>query len=158
MRVSPMESTLDVFVGGRGDVAKTDLDSELVTGFARLQRCLSALSPVVAEYVPAPQSCNLLAFSYYDRLARVDRFVQRHYGDPLPLKVAARIAGLEQSYFSKFFREKVGICYLEWLAWVRVRYAVALMHTRTYRSPSLPSSSVSRMSEASSERSISTRR
>lgn len=61
------------------------------------------------------------------RLSRVIRFVNEHYSDPISLESAARIAGLERTYFSKFFRRQIGIGYARWLQWVRVRRALDLM-------------------------------
>ena len=46
------------------------------------------------------------AFSYYPRLQRLERYVESHYAEPLPLRTAAQVAGLEQTYFSRFFRQK----------------------------------------------------
>lgn len=77
-----------------------------------------------------PADIHSAAFHYYARLGRLKRFVDAHYHEPLPLRVAARVAGLEATYFSKFFHEKTGVCYREWLRWVRVRRAIELMQRR----------------------------
>ena len=67
----------------------------------------------------------------YDvRLARLKRFVDRHYADPLPLERAAEVVGLEKTYFSRYFHEKTGICYRDWLHCIRVDRAIELMHAR----------------------------
>jgi AraC-like DNA-binding protein len=73
------------------------------------------------------RNLNPSAFSYDSRLAKVEQFVLLHYRDPLPLETAARVAGLEKTYFSKYFHEKTGMCYLTWLSWIRVQSAIALM-------------------------------
>ena len=70
------------------------------------------------------------AFSYYPRLQRLERYVESHYAEPLPLRTAAQVAGLEQTYFSRFFREKTGVCYRDWLRWVRVNRAIELLSRR----------------------------
>ena len=36
------------------------------------------------------------------------------------LAVAASVAGLEKTYFSKFFHAKTGICFHDWLAHIRI--------------------------------------
>lgn len=77
-----------------------------------------------------PHCIHSAAFDYYSRLERLKRFVDEHYTEDLPLSAAARVAGLEQTYFSKFFHEKTGVCYHEWLTWVRVSRAIELMRTR----------------------------
>jgi AraC-like DNA-binding protein len=73
------------------------------------------------------RNLNPSAFTYDSRLAKVEQFVLLHYRDPLPLETAARVAGLEKTYFSKYFHEKTGMCYLAWLSWIRVQSAMALM-------------------------------
>lgn len=70
------------------------------------------------------------AFSYYARLERLERFVEKHYFEPLPLAIAARVAGLEKTYFSRFFHEKTGVCYHDWVSWVRVSHAIELLKRR----------------------------
>ena len=73
------------------------------------------------------RNLNPSAFTYDSRLAKVEQFVLLHYPDPLPLETVARVAGLEKTYFSKYFHEKTGMCYLAWLSWIRVQFAIALV-------------------------------
>ena len=54
-------------------------------------------------------------FDYYPRLNRLREYVEQSYSAPIPLKKAASIAALESSYFSTYFRAKVGITFTEWL-------------------------------------------
>lgn len=76
---------------------------------------------------------NHAAFSYYDRLGRVKRYVERHYRDEdLSLAKLASVAGLERRYFSSFFHDKTGVRLMDWVTWVRVREAIALMKTRNH--------------------------
>ena len=77
-----------------------------------------------------PAQVRSEAFSYYPRLERLKRFVESHYAEPLPLRTAARVAGLEQTYFSRFFREKTGVCYSDWITWIRVNRAIELLKRR----------------------------
>jgi AraC-like DNA-binding protein len=74
-----------------------------------------------------PDSINADAFADVPRLARVKRFIDQHYAEPLPLEIAARVAGLERTYFSRFFRRKTGVGYRSWLLWFRVQRALELM-------------------------------
>ena len=78
----------------------------------------------------APPYVNRAAFSYYSRLQRLERFVEHHYSEPLPLRMAAEVAGLEQTYFSRFFHEKTGLRFSDWLRWVRVNRAIELLKER----------------------------
>jgi AraC-like DNA-binding protein len=66
------------------------------------------------------------AFSYYPRLRRLERFVKTHYSEPIPLTRAAKFVGLERTYFSTYFHRKSGICFHEWLNWVRVQRAMEM--------------------------------
>ena len=70
---------------------------------------------------------NGAAFNYYPRLKRVHQYVDQSYSEPISLKKAAGIAALESSYFSFYFRAKVGITFTEWLRQVRIRKAMELM-------------------------------
>ncbi len=67
------------------------------------------------------------ALTYYRRLAAVVRYVEAHGSEPVSLRDAARVAGLEPKYFSAFFRSKVGTRFSEWIRAVRVERAVRLM-------------------------------
>ncbi len=64
---------------------------------------------------------------YYPRLKRLHQYVEQSYSEPIPLEKAAGIVALESSYFSSYFRAKVGITFTEWLRQVRVEKAMELM-------------------------------
>jgi len=70
---------------------------------------------------------NGAAFNYYPRLKRLREYVDQSYSEPISLKKAAGIAALESSYFSTYFRAKVGITFTDWLRQVRIRKAKKLM-------------------------------
>lgn len=74
-----------------------------------------------------PPDIDERVFADVLRLGRVKCFVDEHYAEPVPLATAARIAGLEPTYFSTFFRRNTGIGYHSWLRWTRVRRAIELM-------------------------------
>ena len=70
---------------------------------------------------------NGAAFDYYPRLNRLRQYVEQSYSEPISLKKAAGITALESSYFSSYFRAKVGINFTDWLRQVRIRKAIKLM-------------------------------
>ena len=72
------------------------------------------------------------AFNYYPRLKRLHKYVEQSYSKHIPLEKAARVAALESSYFSSYFRAKVGINFTEWLRQVRVKKAMELMKARDF--------------------------
>jgi AraC-like DNA-binding protein len=69
-------------------------------------------------------------FSYYLPLQRVREFVDRNLSEPIPLRAAARAAGLEEKYFSAFFHRKTGVCFRDWLAGRRVERAIEILKQR----------------------------
>ncbi len=71
-----------------------------------------------------------MAFQYYSRLKRVKEHVDEYYSEEISLGKAARIAATEKTYFSTFFRKKVGITFTEWLRRLRVARAIEIMKTR----------------------------
>ena len=70
---------------------------------------------------------DITALNYYPRLAKVKRYVEDHFSDPLDLEQVARIAGLEKTYFSTYFHQKTGMRFHDWLNSIRVNEAVNLM-------------------------------
>jgi len=66
-------------------------------------------------------------FDYYPRLNRLRQYVEQSYSEPISLENAAQIAALESSYFSTYFRAKVGITFTNWLRQVRIEKAMELM-------------------------------
>jgi len=73
---------------------------------------------------------NYAAFQYYSRLQRVKKYVDECYSEEIPLAKAASIAATEKTYFSTFFRKKVGITFTDWLRRIRVAKAIEIMETR----------------------------
>ena len=66
-------------------------------------------------------------FDYYPRLNRLREYIEQSYSEPIPLKKAASVAALESSYFSTYFRAKVGITFTDWLRQVRIEKAMEFM-------------------------------
>jgi len=77
-----------------------------------------------------PGKMNSRIFNYYPRLERVKRYVDRHFPETVNLSRAAEVAGLEKTYFSRFFHDKTGVCFHAWLSWVRVNHAMEIMKSR----------------------------
>ncbi len=71
-------------------------------------------------------------FDYYPRLNRLRQYVEQSYSEPIPLEKAAGIAALESSYFSTYFRAKIGITFTDWLRQVRVKKAMELLKARDF--------------------------
>ena len=70
---------------------------------------------------------NAFQFVHDQRLKRVKQYVDQHYDKRLSLTEVAAIAGLEKTYFSRYFHQKIGICYNDWLHWIRISQAIELM-------------------------------
>ena len=77
-----------------------------------------------------PQKINSAAFNYFVSLRKLKQYVDEHFSESLSLQSAARIAGLEQRYFSAFFRSKTGVCFKGWIDHVRISRAIEIMKTR----------------------------
>ncbi|GAB4188711.1 MAG: hypothetical protein Tsb002_15150 [Wenzhouxiangellaceae bacterium] len=72
------------------------------------------------------------AFAYYPRLRRAKAFVLQHLEEPLSLgRVAAEI-GLSRTYFSKYFYDKTGLRYSEWLMQTRVEHATRMLREQDF--------------------------
>lgn len=70
---------------------------------------------------------NERAFCYYYRLRRVQDYAFSRPAEPLSLAAAAEIAGLERTYFSKFFHQKTGLCFRDWINEVHLQRAMSLL-------------------------------
>ena len=70
------------------------------------------------------------AFTYYPPLARVKRYVERHLSAQITLRMAAKIACLEEKYFSTYFHQKTGVCFSDWINYVRIGKAVKVLARR----------------------------
>jgi AraC-like DNA-binding protein len=81
--------------------------------------------PALWSYEPGEEKES--PFSYYARLRKVKDYVQKHYSEEITLERAARIAAMERTYFSTFFRQKVGLTYRKWLQLQRVGKAIEMI-------------------------------
>lgn len=69
---------------------------------------------------------------YDQRLQRVIDFIETHFSDVIRLEQAAAAAGLESTYFSKYFRRETGVSFRDWLAGFRLQKACQMMRERKY--------------------------
>lgn len=79
---------------------------------------------------PRAQEINWRSFDYYPTLDRIKKYTEEHYLEEIPLPQAAKVAGMEPTYFSSFFRRKVGIRFTDWLWCLRISHAVRLLSSR----------------------------
>jgi len=61
------------------------------------------------------------------RLRRLRLLVYRYPRHRVTLDTAARVTGLDPTYFSSFFRRTVGVPFRAWLHWVRVARSIVLL-------------------------------
>lgn len=71
-------------------------------------------------------------FRFFRRLERVRDYVLANIDSPIDLSTAADIAGLEPTYFSKFFRKHVGMTFRDWLRGIRIERAKTLLIEHNY--------------------------
>ncbi len=69
-------------------------------------------------------------FLYYARLHRVSSHLQENLGDAFSLAEAAALACMSKKAFSRFFHQKTGFRFRDWVTTVRIRHALELMRQR----------------------------
>jgi len=69
-------------------------------------------------------------FSYYERLRSVRSFVEGNLAGDLSRDRVARIANMDGSSFSSFFKSKTGVHYSDWIRALRVEHAKQLIQGR----------------------------
>lgn len=112
-----------------GDVLKIEHIAKMQYGFyIRLfhaeQTESSETSPGHDMWEFEPKCINEDSFQYYAQLRKVKEYVDEHYSDNVSLEKISQIAAMEKSYFSTFFRQKVGVTYGKWLQVQRVARAI----------------------------------
>jgi two-component system response regulator YesN len=85
---------------------------------------------VNSELSPKVEEINWRSFEYYPPLDRIKKYTEEHYPEEIPLPCAAEVAGMEATYFSAFFRRKVGIRFTDWLCCVRISHAIRMISCR----------------------------
>lgn len=66
-----------------------------------------------------------------DRIQKVAQYVSSNYQTPITLSEAAKMAYLEDAYFSKQFKKITGFCFAEYLTQVRMKAALLLLTQST---------------------------
>lgn len=79
-------------------------------------------------------------FQYYQRLRRVQEYVDENLGEELRLGTVARVAAMRASSFGRFFRQRVDMPFSAWLTIRRVQRACHLL-----RESNMPIERVGRM-------------
>jgi AraC-like DNA-binding protein len=64
-----------------------------------------------------------------DRIARIQRFIAEHWNEPLSIASLSAIAGYNEQYFIRFFREKTGVTPHQYLIGYRLKEARRLLQT-----------------------------
>jgi len=69
------------------------------------------------------------AFRYYPTLTLVRTYVEEHLHDPaaITMKEVARVVSYDYRYFSRYFKDKVGLGFPEWLRLMQVDRAAHLL-------------------------------
>ena len=66
-------------------------------------------------------------FQYYERLKRVQDYVEEHSEDQLTIATVAKVAAMRSSSFGRYFRQRVGVTFGLWLTRRRVDRACQLL-------------------------------
>lgn len=74
-----------------------------------------------------PGAANDYAFKYYDRLRRLDTYIQDHFEEKISLNDAAEVVALERSYFCRYFHEKVGLSFTQYMQRVRLGNCIDIL-------------------------------
>ena len=88
---------------------------------------------MVASQVLLDCEINEAVFFFCPRLAKIKKHFEDHFDEPFTLAQAAEIAALEKTYFSKVFKEKVGVSFVDWLARERVKRALLMLTDHDHR-------------------------
>lgn len=114
------DALVSAFVGGAAlDAAGGEEETRLPEGIGEGFLC-SEVSPTLKLYEPKSKGAG-------PGVGRALALIEEHYGEALTLDDAARAAGYSRCHFSKVFRERVGVCFVSYLADVRVRRAAELL-------------------------------
>ncbi len=95
-------------------------------------QCAREKTTPTTPLILRPLPINAQALNYYARLRRVRDHLRANSSEPMPMPSAAGLAGMEPTYFSDFFRRKVGVPFRSWLEHVRIGHAIHLIHSRNH--------------------------
>ena len=100
-----------------------------------IEGLLNNLTSLLVRHVPMTAKPDTGGFSAADqftkeRIKRIIDYVHEHYAEKISLpELADNIAYVSTYYLSHFFKEKIGISFLEYLTNVRLKNAVHLLYT-----------------------------
>lgn len=101
---------------------------EKSTGYPlKISSLLFDLLFVLYRNFSTPQNSLLLKKTekYLARLELITSYVKNHYKQNLSLEDAAKTAGLNPQYFSRFFKKYIGITFTEYLNTIRLEHCYA---------------------------------
>lgn len=75
---------------------------------------------------------SVSAFEYYPRLRQVKSYVEQHLDEAISLARVANEVGLSRTYFSKYFYDKSGRRFSDWLVEQRIGRARDLLRSQDY--------------------------
>ncbi|HSR67206.1 MAG TPA: helix-turn-helix domain-containing protein [Acidobacteriota bacterium] len=118
-------------LAGKASVRHQDFldDGSSLLGLELLPGCEEeeSIGPDNCWTLRLPGAANDYAFKYYDRLRRIDAYIQEHFEGKISLGDAAQVAALERSYFCRYFHEKVGMSFTQYLQRVRLRNCIDIL-------------------------------
>ncbi|HSR52559.1 MAG TPA: helix-turn-helix domain-containing protein [Acidobacteriota bacterium] len=85
------------------------------------------LGPGKAWRLQFPGATNRHAIEYYSRLRRLRSYVDDHLEEKITLENAAQVAALERSYFCRYFHQKVGLPFTQWMQRTRLQRSIDLL-------------------------------
>lgn len=91
-----------------------------------LKSCLFRLFYLLCSHLPEAEHTHGKPKSL-DKLKAVIKHVENHYAEPLSIETMAGICDFSQSHFMKFFKNNMGISFIEYLNQYRLTMAARLL-------------------------------
>ncbi|MGM0432018.1 MAG: helix-turn-helix domain-containing protein [Spirochaetota bacterium] len=98
-----------------------------VNQFRTLESLSYWLSHVLTNY--SDLVFDLQKIKHVDRLERALHYIHTHYAERITLEEAAEYAALSPTYFSKVFKEEIGVNFTRYINQIRVNHAKTLLKT-----------------------------
>lgn len=107
--------------GVLGYILKPTKDADIIEAFAKVK---SVLDGTLGREEPKP--LKQIARSQDPIIAQVKEYIDTHFSDRVSLEDVARIAHMNPTYFSTYFKQKSGESFKDYLVGVRMENAKAL--------------------------------
>ncbi|MBQ7926264.1 MAG: helix-turn-helix transcriptional regulator [Lachnospiraceae bacterium] len=91
-----------------------------------LKSCLFRLFYILCSHLSVTDN-TIRKPKSLDKLKTVIKYVENHYAEPLSIETMAEICGFSQSHFMKFFKNNMGISFIEYLNFYRLTMAARLL-------------------------------